>query len=53
VLERDLSHALGAPLCRACVAEVQATIDAAADERREAVIEAQGAESACCAAVAA
>lgn len=53
VPERELSHALGAPLCRACVAEVLATIDAAADERREALIEAQAAEGEPGAAVAA
>lgn len=55
VRERELSNALGAPLCRACVADVLAAIDASADERREAVIEAQGveAEADACAAVAA
>lgn len=53
VRERELSNALGAPLCRACVADVAATIDASADERREAVIEAQTDEVEPCAAVAA
>ncbi len=53
VREHELSNALGAPLCRACVADVAATIDASADERREAVIEAQTDEVEPCAAVAA